>query len=75
VAQAEALRLRLDCHQQGCVELEPGAELLAPCWLGQIEGERCDALYRPERPGEYQLLVKACDGTREVRVAARWDGT
>jgi hypothetical protein len=70
---ARALTLRLDCTQQGCVTLDPGSELLAPPWLGQIEGERCDALYRPEVPGEYELVVRSCRGDAEARARFRWE--
>jgi hypothetical protein len=73
VAGALALSLRLDCAHQGCVTLEPGSELLAPPWLGQIEGERCDALYRPQQAGDYEFVVKACRGGAEARVRFRWD--
>jgi hypothetical protein len=70
---AQALTLRLDCAHQGCVTLEPGSELLAPAWLGQIEGERCDALFRPQAPGEYELVVRSCRGDAEARARFRWE--
>ena len=69
----QVLELRLDCEHQGCVALDPGSELLAPPWLGQVEGERCGALFRPPRPGDYELVVKACRGDAEARVRFRWD--
>ena len=71
---AEALHLRLACGQQGCVKLDPGSELLAPPWLGQIEGERCDALFRPPHAGAYELVVKACGESGEARTRFVWDG-
>jgi hypothetical protein len=70
---AQALTLRLDCAHQGCVTLEPGSELLAPAWLGQIEGERCDALFRPQAPGEYELVVRSCRGDAEARARFHWE--
>jgi hypothetical protein len=70
---AQALSLRLDCAHQGCVALDPGSELRAPVWLGQIEGERCDALFRPQQPGDYELLIKSCRGDAEARVRFRWE--
>lgn len=70
---AQALTLRLDCAQRGCVALDPGSELLAPPWLGQIEGERCDTLFRPPAPGEYELVVRSCRGDAEARARFRWE--
>jgi hypothetical protein len=73
-AVAQALSLRLDCKgRQACLALDPGSELLAPSWLGQIEAERCDALFQPQHAGEYELVVKACRGDAEARVRFHWD--
>jgi hypothetical protein len=69
----QALTLRLGCGQQGCVMLDPGSELVAPSWLGQIEGERCDALFHPQADGEYELVVRSCRGDAEARARFRWE--
>lgn len=66
------LTLRLDCRSQGCVSLAAGAELFAPSWIERPEGERCDALFRPARAGEYRLRVTSCDGTRQAETSVRW---
>ena len=71
-APASVLTLRLDCRSQGCVKLAAGAELLAPPWLEQVQGERCDGLFRPSKAGEYRLRVMSCDGARRAETLVRW---
>ena len=58
----------LDCASSGCVKLAPGAELVAPSWLGRIGGERCDALAKPGAAGEYRFVVKSCSGGARAEV-------
>jgi hypothetical protein len=58
----KALALRFDCKSQGCVELAPGAELVAPSWLGRADGERCGALVQLTEIGSYRFVVKSCGG-------------
>jgi hypothetical protein len=70
----QALTLRAACRQEGCLKLSAGGELLAPVWLGLPEGERCDALFVPNRPGEYLVTVKSCDGTRSAEARFFWNG-
>lgn len=71
---AQALTLRSACKQDGCLKLAPGGELVAPVWLGQVEGERCDALFVPASAGEHVLTVKSCDGARSAEVHFFWNG-
>ena len=65
----QSLKLRFDCKSQGCVSLVPGAELVAPAWLGRAEGERCDALVRLPSPGHFRLVVHACQGSGRGELA------
>jgi hypothetical protein len=71
-----ALRLRLDCDaaEARCIKLAAGAELLAPVWLAQPEGTRCDALWRPAAAGDYRLIVRSCDGSESAEVRVHWSG-
>jgi hypothetical protein len=73
-AAASGLVLRRDCKATGCVQLAAGSELFAPPWLGQPEGERCGALFRPARAGDYTLRVRSCDGSAEAEAHVRWSG-
>ncbi len=66
---AQALKLRFDCKSQGCVSLAPGAELVAPAWLGRPDGERCDGLVAPLEPGSYRFVVRSCAGTEQAEHA------
>jgi hypothetical protein len=64
----QALKLRFDCKSQGCVSLAPGAELLAPAWLGRPDGERCDGLVPPPEPGSYRFIVRSCAGSEQAEL-------
>lgn len=70
----QALTLRNACKQEGCVKLSAGGELLAPPWLGMVEGERCDPLFVPKSAGEHVITVRSCDGTRSAEVRFVWNG-
>jgi hypothetical protein len=63
---AKALGLRFDCKTEGCVELVPGAELVAPSWLGRADGERCGELVNVREIGSYRFVVKSCGGTQQA---------
>jgi hypothetical protein len=67
--QGQGLKLRFDCKSQGCIALAPGAELVAPAWLGRAEGERCDALVRLPSSGHFRLVVHACQGSGRSELA------
>lgn len=74
LGESSAWTLRTRCRSQGCITLAPGGELVAPPWLGQLEGERCGAPFRPERPGDYRVVVRSCDGRQKAVGQFHWAG-
>ncbi|MFT3926070.1 MAG: hypothetical protein QM778_26235 [Myxococcales bacterium] len=74
VMQSPALQLQRTCAAERCVTLEPGAELLAPSWLGLADGERCGEQLHPAQAGTYALAVRACDCSATQQVTVSWPG-